>query len=201
MKTTMTAFIKTAFIKTASFGLVPSLALLTVACSSMDDGHGVEDVLLFGDVTDETMMGMANALEAAEPVVSSLKSPTLDYPLNDESLTAGTIPTFTWHVGASSDAARTVSGASGPMATEPAHGDPFSGYATYLEFMIGMDAPMTEVLTSELSWTPSQEVWDTFVAADQPIMLMLIGAEFEQDRVIQDGGPYEGSVIEFEVTP
>lgn len=189
------------FIKAASSALIPAISLLTVACAGMDNGHGVEDVLLFGEVTDETMLGMANAMEASAPMSSSTKSPTLDYPEHQASLPAGTIPTFTWHLGSGSDAARTSTNGLSPTAIEPAHGDPFSGYATYLEFMVGMEAPMTEVLTSELSWTPSQEVWDTFVAAGQPIMVMLIGAEFEQDRVIQDGGPYEGSVIEFEVVP
>ncbi len=176
--------------------LIPALCLLGSGCSNEEEEHeGHEDVILEGDVTDETMVGLANALEAGDPVASSAKAPTLDSPTEGASLPAGTIPTFTWHVGASTLAARPA-----PGATEPMHGDPYSGYATFLEFMVGTEAAV-EVLTSELSWTPTDEAWDALVAAGQPITLTLVGAEFEQDRVIQDGGPYAGSTIEFEVTP
>lgn len=176
--------------------LIPALCLLGSGCSNEEEEHeGYEDVILDGDVTDETMIGLANALEADNPAASSTSAPTLDSPTDGAALPAETIPTFSWHVGTSALVARLA-----PTSTEPAHGDPYSGYATYLEFTVGGETPV-QVLTSELSWTPTTEAWDELAAAGQPITLTLVGAEFEQDRVLQDGGPYAGSTIEFEVTP
>lgn len=178
--------------------LIPTLSLLTFGCSDdhEEEDEGYEDVILEGEVTDETMLGLGNALEAGDPVVSQAKAPTLDAPTDGASLSADTIPTFTWHIGAAARAVRLAQGS-----TRPAHGDPYSGYATYLEVGIEAEEPIAKVLTNEASWTPSAEVWNDLASVGEAITVTLIGAEFEQDRVIQDGGPYQGSVTQFETTP
>ena len=154
-----------------------------------DEHEGYDDVILEGHVTDETMLGMGNALDAADPITSATRSPGLDTPEEGAALAAETIPTFSWHIGEAGRPAR------------PAHGDPYSGYATYLQFSSTSESHLVEVFTSELTYTPSAEVWDKLAATGESVTLTLIGADFEVDRVIQDGGPYQGTITSLDISP
>jgi hypothetical protein len=58
---------------------------------------------------------------------------------------------------------------------------------------------LVRVLTSAMSYTPSQEPWDKLMSANKAVTLSLVTAIFEQDRVAQDGGPFGGSSITFTV--
>jgi hypothetical protein len=89
----------------------------------------------------------------------------------------------------------------GPVRSAYAHGDPFTGTATYLVFSTDSDPKLLRVLTSEASYTPDAAAWDKLVAAGKPITLTLTGAEFETNRIAQDGGPYKGSSTQFTIAP
>jgi hypothetical protein len=89
----------------------------------------------------------------------------------------------------------------GPVRTAYAHGDPYTGTATYLVFSTGADPKLVRVLTSETSYTPDQASWGKLTSAGTTITLTLMGAEFENNRVVQGGGPFKGSSIQFTVMP
>lgn len=169
--------------------LLTCLATSLVGCESEDhEEHlaGYENTLLEGEVTDETLVSFVAALEAAEPADSATRSPTLQAPADGADLGAGTPPTFSWEVGG---------------AARPLHGDPYTGYATYLELRGAGTEPSLQVFTSGTTYTPAQDVWDGLVAEGGTFTVELIGAEFEANRLAQDGGPYAGSTTTFGVAP
>jgi hypothetical protein len=88
-----------------------------------------------------------------------------------------------------------------PIRSAHAHGTPFTGTATFLVFSVDTDPKLVRVLTSETSYTPEQAAWDKLAAAGKSITLTLVTALFEQNRVLQDGGPFAGSASQFTVTP
>jgi hypothetical protein len=57
------------------------------------------------------------------------------------------------------------------------------------------------VLTSETSYAPDKGALDKLAAAGGPIKLTLTAAEFENNRILQDGGPFAGSSIQITVVP
>lgn len=88
----------------------------------------------------------------------------------------------------------------GPVRSAYAHGTPFTGAATYLVFSTDSDAKLLRVLTSETSYAPDVAAWDKLAAAGKPITLSLSAAEFENNRIVQEGGPFAGSSITFTIT-
>jgi hypothetical protein len=89
----------------------------------------------------------------------------------------------------------------GSVRSAYAHGEPFTGAATFLVFSTDSDPRLLRVLTSETSYAPDVAAWDKLAAAGKPITLTLSAAEFENNRIIQDGGPFAGSSMTFTITP
>lgn len=89
----------------------------------------------------------------------------------------------------------------GPVRSAYAHGEPFTGAATFLVFSTDSDPRVLRVLTSETSYAPDTTAWDKLAAAGKPITLTLTAADFESNRIIQEGGPFAGSSITFTITP
>lgn len=89
----------------------------------------------------------------------------------------------------------------GPLRSAHAHGDPYSGTATYLRFSIDAAPTLIEGFTSKTSYTPSAASWEKLTGAGAPITLTLVSAVFEQNRVSQDGGPFAGSAVTFTIAP
>jgi len=80
-----------------------------------------------------------------------------------------------------------------------AHGAPFTGYATLLVISNADSEALARAFTAELSFTPSEAVWKTVVNASQPVTLALVGALFDNNRVVE--GPFEGSSVSLTIEP
>ena len=207
--------------------LVPAATALLYACGH-DDAEslppGDEDVLLEGNVTDETFLALRGALDQGAPADVPSQAATLDQFADGDTLPRASAPVFTWHFGAAASrgsavrpfrwaglrlaperAATQASSAFreifGPVRSAHAHGDPFNGNATYLVFSVDSDPKLVRVFTGATSYTPAQEAWDKMVAAGKPITLTLISAIFEDNRIVPDGGPFTGSTTQFTVAP
>lgn len=209
------------------FLLVPAATALLYACGGPDSRPAAEtvdaDVVLEGDVTDETFVAMKSAIDQGQPASSPTKSATIDKPADGASVPRATIPTFSWHIGPQVGFAkeaqgqrfvgldRTTQGARsplrplqelfGPIRTASAHGDPFNGTGTLLVFSTASDAKLVRVFTGVTTYTPTKEAWDKMSAAGKPITITLMSAVFEQDRVVMNGGPFTGSISTFTVAP
>ncbi|MCK6587561.1 MAG: hypothetical protein HUU21_00245 [Polyangiaceae bacterium] len=89
----------------------------------------------------------------------------------------------------------------GPVRSAYAHGDPFTGVATFLVFSTDSDPRLLRVFTSETSYAPDTTAWGKLAAAGKPITLTLSAADFESNRIVQEGGPFAGSSITFTISP
>lgn len=176
--------------KTSILPLSLALSALLLGCGGEEEEEenpaGYENTQLLGAVTDETLAGFVNALETNGTLESTSRAPTLMSPSEGGSVAADSV--LEWHIGAmdraTSESAKAI----------PAHGTPYSGFATYLEILPdGSDTPALQVFTSDVSYTLTSADIDALKAAGSSFTLHLLGADFESDRVIPDGGPYEGS--------
>lgn len=187
-------------------------------------GEELADVLYEGLATDEALVALDSALDQKDPVADATRAPMLDMP-SAAQLPKASIPTFTWHTGmvtqfspGQTDAYRNglaliqwpesksalhtgFSEFFGPVKSAHAHGDPLVGPAAFLVFSTASDAKLVRVFTSLTSYTPSQTVWDKMIAANAEITLSLIGAEFDNNRIADSGGPFQGSKFVFTITP
>ncbi len=202
--------------------LLPLASVAIYACG--DDHHEevevpatYDDVIYAGETTDEALVALASALDQKAPANVPSQAPTLDTPAADAALPKTPIPTFTWHVGGmttrtpaallplEAPAARgflsPLAELVGPVRTAHAHGTPFTGTATWLVFSTDANPKLARVLTGATSYTPEQAVWDRMVAAKAPITLTLVGAVFADNRIVTDGGPFQGSKTTFTITP
>lgn len=184
----------------------------------------LEDVLFEGAATDEALVALDSSLDQKPAAGNSTTAPILDLPTG-AMIPKTPIPTFTWHTGAltrlsppalqwpegaptllprtnASAAIRSVLGEFiGPVKSALAHGDPLVGPATFLVFSTTTNPKLVRVFTSLTSYTPTQEVWDKLVAAKAEITLSLIGAEFDNNRIADGGGPFQGTKYVFTVAP
>lgn len=183
---------------------------------------GYEDVVLAGDVTDETLVGFVAALEEGTPTDDPAQAPAIVKPAQWDELPVGTIATFSWTFGTSARLGpRTPAAEWAALAPAPArdlaafaaplcellsaprlaraHGEPYNGTATFVELTAKDGTRLLRVLTSDQKLTPAQAEWDAMAAAAQPITIKLTSAIFEENRVSADGGPFAGSTVEFTI--
>ena len=210
-----------AFFSRRTLILVPFACAAIYGCTHEETELSAElaDVLFEGEATDEALVALDSALDQKAPVADPLSAPTLDTP-TATMLPKSPIPTFTWHVGATTlqtpnrheapallripEQSPIRSGFAelfGPVKSAHAHGDPLVGAATFLVFSTAKDPKLTRVFTNLNSYTPSQSVWDKLVAANAEITLSLIGAEFDNNRIADSGGPFQGTKFVFTITP
>ena len=207
--------------------LIPLVFAFPYACSSAHEEEevplpaGYEDVIYGGEVTDEALISLVSALDQGAPTNTPSQAATLDMPADAAMLPKTPIPTFAWHFGtvtrnekhekqapgllptrlASHGFVGPLLELIGPERSAFAHGTPYSGTATWLVFSTDTDPKLTRVLTSSVSYTPGQAVWDKMVAAGKPITVTLVSAIFADNRVATDGGPFQGSKTTFTITP
>lgn len=219
-----------------AFLLAPLACAAIYACGGDDTGpaksdvpQGYEDVSLEGDVTDETLAGLALALADGAHEDPS-QAPVIAKPAAGVELPKATVPELSWtfgptaHRGCRAPAVRWAGLAPAPLRdvrqsfqhdlaafTAPlrellsaprsahAHGEPYNGTATLVELTAKDGAKLLRVFTSEQTLTPSQAAWDEIAAAAQPITIKLTSAVFEENRVTADGGPFAGSTTDFTI--
>jgi hypothetical protein len=208
--------------------LLPLACAALYGCPSQESVPSEEeyaDVIYGGEATDEAMVALGSAIDQKAPAEDPAQAPALDSPAAGE-LPKTPIPEFKWHFGAGSARApafttpsfalalqagalktgapsfqRALAELFGPPRAAGAHGDPLNGPATFLVFATKADAKLVRVLTDQTSYTPSQEAWDKLAAAGTDITLTLIGAQFDNNRVADGGGPFKGTVLTFTIAP
>jgi hypothetical protein len=82
-----------------------------------------------------------------------------------------------------------------------AHGDPFNGHGTLLSVTSSSNPKLARVFTGASTWTPSAAVWQAIVEAGGTLTVTLVGADFDQNRIAEGGGPFEGSTTTFTIAP
>lgn len=80
-----------------------------------------------------------------------------------------------------------------------AHGPPVNGRAYYLVVEDAAGAIVHHVFTLDLSHTPSPEAWALLAAAEGPLRGHVVNAIFEDNRIVEDGGPFLGPSVTFSV--
>jgi hypothetical protein len=210
--------------------LIPLASALLYSCEhAAEIPAGYDDVILQGTVTDEALVALIGALDQGPPASMPSRAPALDSPAAGAAIPKGS-GSFTWHFGevasapggfdlpersawwsplkAAPQAARPIRLLQkplrelfGPVRSAYAHGDPFNGSATFLVFSTDSDPRLLRVLTSATSYAPDAAAWDKLAAAGKPITLTLSVAEFENNRIIQEGGPFAGGAVTFTITP
>ncbi|WP_437314132.1 hypothetical protein [Sorangium sp. So ce385] len=211
--------------------LVPALAALASAAMYVgacghghDHDHGdtevlseLADVIFEGGATDEAL----EALLAADPKDEPSQGTVFDAPEDGATVPGDAAPALTFHVGG---AARwTAPGAApalgfagarpaaspwaelgallGPVRAARAHGMPINGRAYFLVFSTAEREGLLRVFTTKLSYTPDAAAWDKLRAAGGPITVSVLNAVFENNRIVQGGGPFTGEPVTFSVEP
>ncbi|MFO0552710.1 MAG: hypothetical protein U0271_30240 [Polyangiaceae bacterium] len=86
-----------------------------------------------------------------------------------------------------------------------AHGTPVNGAATFIVLSTDADDKVLRVFTTSLELTPDNTAWgqikDAAAASNNTLHAQLTYAIFEDNRVAQDGGPWQGAEITVTVTP
>ncbi|MDI1430908.1 MULTISPECIES: hypothetical protein [Polyangium] len=200
--------------------LIPLASASLYACHDDEESvpAGYEDVVYGGTTTDEALAAFLTAVEANPPANAPSQAPTLLNPPAG-ALSAATIPTFSWAVGATSRLTppappsllpaepraepllAPLAALLGPVRAAHAHGTPFTGYATWLVVSSDADPKLARVFTSETSWKPSDSVWARITAAKATLTVELQGAQLVDNRIDMDGGPFQGSKTTFTITP
>lgn len=164
----------------------------------------IEGVLYAGQATDEALL----ALLRLEPQYNAAQTALIDSPASNASLPKSPAATFAWHIGESSAALNLDIkswGASFASLWMPrkahAHGAPVNGRAYFLVFSTPSKPKLLRVFTTELSYTPDAAAWATLSSSSEPISLTITNAVFENNRVAQDGGPFEGQALTFSFVP
>jgi hypothetical protein len=189
--------------------------LLTfTACD--DDGEVEGGVVYIGDATDEAL----DALLAGTAKSDASKAVTFEAPAKDEVISRDSPFTFVWsEAGAQAHV--------DPLRLQPlrlegpgrerspferalgvvlegtpkayAHGDPYSGVAYYLTFSSSSAKDLVRVFTTNTDYTPSDNDWNKLKGVEGTITLRLTWAEFETNRVVEGGGPWESPAIVFTI--
>ena len=80
-----------------------------------------------------------------------------------------------------------------------AHGEPVNGPAYFLVLSTASDPKLVRVFTLASEYTPDATTWAKIAGAGAPITATILSAQFEENRVLQDGGPWESAPITFSV--
>lgn len=87
----------------------------------------------------------------------------------------------------------------GNVPTAYAHGTPTSGPAYFVVFSTSTNDKLLRVFTSNTSYTPDATAFGKLTAAGSAITAVITNAQFDQNRIAQDGGPWKGTAITFTV--
>ncbi|WP_437934858.1 hypothetical protein [Sorangium sp. So ce341] len=185
------------------------------------------DVIYEGGATDEAL----DALLAADPKDEPSQGTVFDAPEDGAAVPGDAAPALTFHVAGAArwtapgaapalgvagawpgvpEAGAPAAGASpwaelgallGPVRAARAHGMPINGRAYFLVFSTAEREGLLRVFTTKLSYTPDAAAWDKLRAAGGPITVSVLNAVFENNRIVQGGGPFTGEPVTFSVAP
>jgi hypothetical protein len=179
------------------------------------DGHdpSLADVIYEGGATDEALA----ALTAAEVKQDAAKAAHITWPSNNEAVAPDPPIAFWWEVTQARrpkgvdprwwrEPRRAPSGAErafalllppvlGPVRDAHAHGTPISGPAYFLVLSTEDDPKLVRVFTTALTYTPDADTWAKLKGAAKPITAVVTWADFDTNRVVQGGGPWQGEPI------
>ncbi|WP_437332609.1 hypothetical protein [Sorangium sp. So ce394] len=185
------------------------------------------DVIFEGGATDEALV----ALLAADPKDEPSQGTVFDAPEDGAAVSGDAAPALTFHVAGAARwtapgaapalgfagarpgvpaAGAPAAGASpwaelgallGPVRAARAHGTPINGRAYFLVFSTAEREGLLRVFTMKLSYTPDAAAWDKLRAAGGPITVSVLNAVFENNRIVQGGGPFTGEPVTFSVAP
>lgn len=190
------------------FGLLP----LALGCGDSGGSGGaggaapdISDVTFEGSASDEALLALLDATATLDETrAAHLTSPA-------SPLSAATAPTFEWAVGPEArrleppapraPAHRFLFGAA-PWLFGPrealAHGDPTNGRAYWLVFTKG-DERVMRLFTTLESFTPTSEQWANLTSPEGSLSVEIVTAEFENNLIAVDGGPWKNQPSIFEV--
>ena len=193
--------------------------LVAFACSSSASPAGdagidtdVSDVLYEGGATDEAL----EALVAAP--VKTGKAPFISAPTAGQVLPKEAPFTFTWSEAkqAMLPRERTLLPATRNVrapklhldlvlslfeGTAHAHGTPINGQAYLLTFATEAEPKLVRVFTAKTTYVPSADAWNKLLAAKTTIQFRVRAATFEDNRLIESGGPFDSENVSFTVKP
>ncbi|WP_437630835.1 hypothetical protein [Sorangium sp. So ce854] len=183
------------------------------------------DVIYEGGATDEAL----EVLLAAEPKDDPAQGTVFDAPEDGAALPGDAAPELTFRIaGAAQGAAPRAAPAPrraavdlrarepgaagsplwgelgallGPARAARAHGTPVNGRAYFLVFSTPGREGLLRVFTTRLSYTPDAAAWEKLRAAGAPITVDVTNAIFENNRIVQGGGPFAGEPITFSIEP
>ena len=181
-------------------------------------GADLSGVIYEDAATDEALEALLAASIANEPE----KAAVIDAPEGGDALPATPIPTFRWHAGTqasgpvrspaqwwtlprgpvrtpSSRFASLLEQALSGVPSAYAHGDPVNGTGYFLVLSTASNDKLVRVFTLGTEYTPDPTTWATITGAGEPIFAAILSAEFEANRVIQGGGPWQSEPITFTV--
>ncbi len=78
-----------------------------------------------------------------------------------------------------------------------AHGTPMSGTGYFVLFTTTKNDKLLRVFTSATEYTPDAASLAKLQGAGEAIHAVVTNADFDQNRIAQDGGPYKGAEIVF----
>ena len=198
-------------------GLVATLGVC--ACGS-DDASGefqidesIQDVVFLDGTTDEALLNLLSR----DAVDEDSKQVMLTEP-TDDTLSADTVPAFEWTYAESASVDRSssppVDGRSNtsprqllekvtrflsPISVAHAHGTPFNGTAYFLEFSADEDSePLLRVFVGRPSYPMAEDRWDA-LATESNLSLSVLSADFDNNLLVTDGGPFLGGRFNFTV--
>ena len=184
---------------------------------------GTADVIYEAEATDEAL----EALLAASPVDNANEAAYLTSPVEGDVLAKASAPTFAWRVGpeatgalfapsperfgftqsptvrlpgwAQPSVASLLLGALATAQPAYAHGTPVNGRGYLLVIEDGSGAEVHRVFTLNLEHTPTQAAWDALASKSGPFSVSVLNAIFETNKVVPDGGPFQGPAVSFSV--
>jgi hypothetical protein len=185
--------------------------LLTFTASCDEEQAAADGVVYLGGATDEAL----DALVAATAKSDDSKAITFEAPAKDEVIPGDDPFTFVWlEAGAQAridplqprpkhreapvlERALGVLLAGTPVAH--AHGDPISGPAYYLIFSSSTEKELVKVFTTGTDYQPGGNEWNKLKGVDGTVTLRLVWADFEENRIVQDGGPWSTPPLTFTI--
>ena len=190
-----------------------------------DEGDpALVDVVFVGEASDEALGALLAATPLTTPTTLV---PSFTFPTNNAMVPSSPAPVFTFARGAkgaslSPEPARFIdpldlhreqrapektafARAAGSLVhallsgipEAYAHGTPMSGPGYFLLFMTSKNDKLLRVFTAATDYTPDAAALGKLQGAGEAIHAVITTADFDQNRVAPDGGPYKGTEIVF----
>ncbi|HYO93574.1 MAG TPA: hypothetical protein VER33_03635 [Polyangiaceae bacterium] len=190
---------------------------LTPGCSDdsadeLPDHASVADVVFVGGTNDEALI----RLLAAKPLADPEHALEFDVPTAGEALPRDVPSTFVWHLPAAASlpargapppstdgpavlrrVTRELKALLRPLGVAHAHGAPFNGTGFFLVFASPEEPELLRVFTSSTSYTPDEVAFGKLTATAAPLELTATSAIFEDNQLVEGGGPFEGATLPF----